>query len=103
MNGGASQYRELLREIRESRRRCIVSGVLPRQQVGGQWLSRALSLNDRLRSLCGESGIGFMDEWDRFYGRQELYAMDGVHLNRKGVQELSECLERAVGQYSQGN
>ena len=97
------RYKELLREIRESRRRCIVSGVLPRQKVGGQWLSHALGLNDRLRKLCEESGVGFLDEWDRFYGRHELYAMDGVHFSRKGVQELSECLERAVRLYSQGN
>ena len=98
-----NRYRELLREVRESGRRCIVSGVLPRKNVGGMWLSHALGLNDRLRKLCGESGVGFIDEWDRFYGRQELYAMDGVHFSRKGVQELSECLERAVRQYSQGN
>ena len=98
-----NKYRKLLREVKESGRKCIVSGVLPRQKVGGMWLSHALGLNDRLSKLCGESGVGFVDEWDRFYGRQELYAMDGVHFSRKGVQELSECLERAVRQYSQGN
>ena len=38
-----------------------------------------------------------MDEWSRFYGRQELYARDGVHFSRKGVQE------RAVRQSSQEN
>ena len=97
------RYRELLREVRESGRRCIVSGVLPRQKVGGLWLRQAYGLNDRLRRMCGESGVGFMDEWDRFYGRQELYARDGIHFSRKGVQALSECLERVVKQYSQGN
>ena len=45
--------------------------------------------------------MSFMDEWSRFYGRQELYARDGVHLSRKGVKEFSECLERAVRQSSQ--
>ena len=97
------RYRELLREVKESGRRCIVSGVLPRQKVGSLWLLQAIGLNDRLRRMCGESGVGFMDEWDRFYGRQELYARDGIHFSRKGVQELSECLERTVRQYSQGN
>ena len=48
---------------------------------------------------CGEDGIGFMDEWSRFYGRS---CMAG-HFSRKGVQELSECLERTVRQSSQGN
>ena len=98
-----ARYRELLRKVKESGRRCIVSGVLPRQKVGGLWLSQAIGLNDRLRTLCGEYEVGFMDEWDRFFGRQELYARDGIHFSRKGVQELSECLERTVRQYSQGN
>lgn len=98
-----TRYRDLLREIRQSGRRCVVSGVLPRQRVGGLWLSQALCLNDRLRSMCEKSGVLFMDEWSRFYGRQELYAMDGIHFSRKGVQELSECIERAVRQAGQGN
>ena len=97
------RYRELLREVKESGRKCIVSGVLPRQKVGGLWLSQAIGLNARLGRLCRESGVGFLDEWDRFFGRQELYAMDGIHFSRKGVQELSECVERAVRQYRQGN
>ena len=97
------RYRELLREVKDSGRRCVVSGVLPRQKVGGLWLSQAKGLNDRLRWMCQESGVGFMDEWDRFVGRRELYAMDGIHFSRKGVQVLSECLEKVVRQHSQGN
>ena len=97
------RYRELLREIRESGRRCIVSGVLPRQGFRDWWLSHALGLNERLMRMCEKDGVGFMDEWSRFYGRQELFARDGVHFSRKVVQELSECLERAVRESSQGN
>ena len=53
--------------------------------VRGWWLSHALGLNERLRRMCGEDGVGLMDEWSRFYGRQELYARDGVHFSRIGV------------------
>ena len=60
------RYRELLRQIKESGRRCIVSGVLPRQGVRGWWLSHALGLNERLMRMCREDGVGFMDEWSRF-------------------------------------
>ena len=35
------RYRELLREVKESGRSCVVPGVLPRQRVGGMWLSQA--------------------------------------------------------------
>ena len=54
-------YRELLREIRESGRRCIVSGVFPLHGVRGWWLSHALGLNERLMRMCGGG-------WGRFYG-----------------------------------
>ena len=97
------RYRKPLREIKESGRRCIVSGVLPRQGVRGCWLSHALSLNEGLMRMCGEDDVGFMDEGSRFYGRQKLYARYGVYFSRKGVQDLSECLERVVRQSSQGN
>ena len=32
-----------------------------------------------------EDGVGFMDDWSRFYGIQELYARNGVHFSRKGM------------------
>ena len=80
-----------------------MSGVLPKQGVRDWWLSHALGLNARLMRMCGEDGVGFMDEWSRFYERQKLYARDGVYFSRKGVQELSECLERTVRQSSQRN
>ena len=39
-------------------------------------------------------------EWSRLCGRMEqvlwmtkLYATDGIHFSRRGVRELSECLE----------
>ena len=60
-----------------------MSGMLPRQGVRDWWLSHALGLDERLRKMCGDNGVGFMDEWSRFYGRQELYARTGVHFSRK--------------------
>lgn len=97
-----ARYREMLGKIRESGRRCVVSGVLPRFWAGragisvGEWLSRAIGVNERLKVLCREAGVSFVEEWDRFYGRRELYVRDGVHLSGKGVEVLRECLERAV-------
>ena len=62
----------------------------------GEWLSRAIGVNERVRVLCREVGVSFVDEWDRFFGRGELYVRDGVYLSRKGVDVFRECLERAV-------
>ena len=46
--------------------------------------------------MCREVGVSFVDEWDRFFGRENLYVRVGVHLSRKGVDVFRECLERAV-------
>ena len=91
------RYREMLGKIKESGRRCVVSGVLPRFSVSREWLSRAIGVNERVKVLCKKVGVSFVDEWDGFFGQRELYAMDGVHLSRKGVETLSKCIERAVG------
>lgn len=88
---------DMLPKIRESGKRCVVSGILPRVYVGGEWLSRAIGVNEQLKDLCKKAGVSFVDEWSTFYGRRELYALDGVHLSRRGVEVLSKCLERGVG------
>ena len=46
------RYRELLREVKECGRRCVVLGVLPRLKLGGVWLSQAIGLNDMLSEMC---------------------------------------------------
>ena len=96
-------YRELMREMQESRRICLVQGVLPKLNAGQDWQSRAIGMNERVKELCREYGIGFADYWNRFYGKQEMYARDGTHFSMKGVEELGRCTDRAVRQYSQGN
>ena len=91
-----ARFRSMLEKVRESGRRCVVSGILPRCQVGSGWHSRAIGVNERVRKMCEKMGMFFMDEWCEFYGRKDLFAMDGVHLSRKGVKMMSECLEKAV-------
>ena len=34
-----------------------------------------------VQKLCGEEEIGFVDVWGGFFGRAEMYTMDGLHLN----------------------
>ena len=67
-----------------------------------EWLSRAIGVNEQLKGVCKDIGVSFVDDWDRVFGRRELYARDGVHLSRKGVDVLSECLERGVGMECRG-
>ena len=98
-----SKFRELLEKIRISGRRGVVSGVLPRLRIGSEWMSRAIGINERVKAMCEGMGLLFVDEWSTFVGRKELFAMDGLHLSRKGVNVLSDSLEEAVRIVSQGN
>ena len=82
------KYEILIRTLKESGRRGVVSAILPRVGVSSDWLSRAIGINTRVEGLCRENGMHFIDNWEVFYGRRDLFQRDGVHLNICGV----ECL-----------
>lgn len=88
-------YRRLIEKMKDSGRRCIISGILPRLGAGQEWKSRALCVNDRVRKLCSLEDIRFLDLWTEFQNR-DLFADDGVHLSRKGVEVFSAGLETCL-------
>ena len=61
------------------------------------WQSMEIALNCRLIEHCEANGWAFVDNVDSFYGQDNLYLRDGVHLSLRGIQILSESLEREVG------
>ncbi len=63
---------------------------------GDEWLSRAISLNNRLAAHCETNGGLFIDTWNLFFGKEELYAKDRLHLSFRGAEVLSDALERAL-------
>lgn len=93
------RYRYLLSTIRREGKRTFVTGILPKLGASTEWSSRALAANDRISKLCVEQGMLFIDAWDKFYGRRDLYGRDGLHFSVKGVEILSGVYERAI----QGN
>ena len=90
------RFREMLGKIRDNGGIPVVCGILPRGGNGGEWLSRAISLNSRLAAHCDRNGWLFIDTWNLFFGKEELYAKDRVHLSFQGVEVLSNALERAL-------
>ena len=74
----------------------MVCGVVPRRELGAEWLSRAIAVHCRLANHCKGNGCTFIDKWDLFYGKDTLYARDGVHLSRKGVRAMPGKLEREL-------
>ena len=93
-------YKTMVAKLVKSRRKCIITGILPKYRAGLEWSSRALGMNERVRKLCKENNIQFLDYWGRFWDKKELYSMDGYHFSRSGVLMLSELYEKEL---TQGN
>ena len=90
------KYIEALEKVRMKGGIAIACGILPRRGHGREWASRALGFNDRMEKYCKENGIGFIDTWDTFSGRRNLFARDGIHLSRSGVTVLARLVDQAV-------
>ena len=76
----------------------ILSGMLPvfgtRSQ--GYKTSRRMAINGMVKQLCREEEVGFVDLWDSFLGKEEIYLRDGLHLIGKGAVVFAEGLSGAV-------
>ena len=81
-------YRNLLKKTKEARiGQIILSGILPvlfgtRNQYFRN--SRRMAVNGMVKQLCREEEVGFVDLWDSFVGKEEMYLRVGLHLSGKG-------------------
>ena len=41
-----------------------------------------MAVNGMVKRLCKEEEVGYVDLWDSFVGKEEMYARDGLHLSR---------------------
>ncbi len=55
-----------------------------------------MAVNGMVKRLCKEDEVGYVDLWDSFVGKEEMYARDGLHLSGKGAAVFSEGLSGAV-------
>ena len=58
--------------------------------------SRRMAVNGMVEQLCSEEEVGFVDLWDSFVGKEEMYLRDGLHLSRKGAAGFAEELSGEV-------
>ena len=86
------KYNFLLQELKKRGGQHVVCGVLPRFSADSWWNSRAIGVNERISKLCKQLGFLFLDPWCRFSRRRDLYAFDGVHLNRRGKEVFTDLL-----------
>ena len=86
-------YTTLLSQLNSDDRTIIVSGLLPRGSVDLE------PYNDRLRTLCLENDIDFVDHFDGFLlASGELpasyYMKDKTHLNATGTRKLLQSIDQ---------
>ena len=90
------KYRKLIQQYKTKSNNIMISGVLPRVAADDLFYSKAFSLNNRLRNLCKDQGVEFVDMWNDFYNRTGLYHTDGLHLSAVGAARFGRLLSEAV-------
>ena len=96
------KYKMMIQSFKTKSRNVIVSGILPRMGAPDKFYDRAFSTNNRLKTLCEEEGIGFVNFWNDFYdlsGKHQLFYEDGLHLSPVGSARFGRLLNEAVTRY----
>ena len=55
-----------------------------------------MAINGLLEQMCEEEGVGFVDLWGYFVGKEDMFMRDGLHLSGKGAAVFSENLLRSM-------
>ena len=82
------KYSKLLKKTKEARvGQIILSGILPvfGNRIDGYRNSKRMAINGMVKRLCKEEDVGYVDLWDSFVGKEEMYLRDGLHLSGKGL------------------
>ena len=93
------KYRNLLKKTKQARiGQIILSGILPvfGNRIQGYRKSKRMAVNGMVKRLCQEEEVGYVDLWDSFVGKEEMYVRDGLYLSGKGAAVFAEGLSGAV-------
>ncbi len=94
--------RSILKKTKQARvGQIILSGILPvlGNMIRGYRNSKRMPVNGMVRRLCKEEDAGYVDLWDSFVGKEEMYVRDGLHLSGKGAAVFAEGLSVAWVKY----
>ena len=87
------KYRNLLKKTKQARvGQIILSGILPvfGNRIHGHRDSQRMTVNGMVKRLCKEDEVGYVDLWDSFVGKEEMYARDHLHVSGKGAAVFAE-------------
>ena len=93
------KYRNLLKKTKQARViQIILSGMLPvfGNRIRGCRNSKRMAVNGMVKRLCKEDEVGYVDLWDSFVGKEDMYVRYSLHLSGKGAAVFAEGLSGAV-------
>ena len=93
------KYKNLLKKTKQARvGQIILSGMLPvfGNRIQGYRNSKRMAVNGMVKRLCNEEEVGYVDLWESFVGKEEIYARDGLHVSGRGASVFAEGLSGAV-------
>ena len=93
------RYRQLVGKLKNTRaEQIILSGILP--VMGGRGATyrncKRMAINALVEQMCEDEGVGFLDLWGYFVGKENMYVRDGLHLSGMGATIFSENLLRSM-------
>ena len=97
------KYRKMIRQYRTKSNNIVISGILPRIGADPRFYGKALTINNRLDSLCSQEGVDFVNLWNDFYNKPLLFQYDGLHLNSVGDARLGRLFSDQVFLYRSKN
>ena len=53
-------------------------------RIDGYRNSKRMAINGMMKRICKEEDVGYVDLWDSFVGKEDMYVRDGLHLSGKG-------------------
>ena len=97
------KYKRMIQRFKTKSHNVIISGILPRTRAPAHFYDRAFSTNSRLRTLCTDEGVDYVNLWDDFYNKPFLFQEDGLHLNEVGSARFGRLLSNKVSSYRPKN
>ena len=89
------KYRNLLKKTKQARiGQILLSGILPvfGNRIQGYRNSKRMAVNGMVKRLWKEEEVGYVDLWDSFVGKEEMYMRDGLEMGQQCLPR--DCQER---------
>ena len=99
------KYKKMIQAFRTktNNNNLILSGILPRIKAADSFYNKAFSANNRLKTLCLQEGVEFINMWNDFYDKPELFQGDGLHLSAIGSARFGRLISNKVSHFRQKN